>query len=198
MAQPIAPTWTEAKIARHISQKTLAQKCIVLVDNCSWTGYECDVLAVTADRRIIDIEVKISRGDARADFYKDKWWNSMGWGNYQLIDGKRTLVAPVRTRREHPPKVWKHYYAMPASVWSADLAPGLGSPASGILLLTEHKDGRISVACERRATPSRQATRITEAEVLDIARLANIRMWAAFDRVEALAKRPRPEQSETS
>jgi len=56
-------TWSEHKIARAIALQTLAKKCVVLVDNCNFTGYECDVLAVTQDLRIIDIEVKISRAD---------------------------------------------------------------------------------------------------------------------------------------
>ncbi|MES2958479.1 MAG: hypothetical protein V4792_09835 [Pseudomonadota bacterium] len=179
-------TWTEAKIARHIGSQTLSRKCLVLVDNCNWTGYECDVLAVTQDLRIIDIEVKISRGDARADAYKDKWWITQGWGHYTEDLGVRRHVLPTRTHRDWPPKVWKHYYAMPADIWTPDLIPKLASPASGILLLSE-RNGRVSVKCQRRSTPNRDATKISAAHALDIARLANLRMWAAYDRAETLA-----------
>ena len=57
--------WNEGLIARAISLQTLQRKCVVLVPNCNWTGHECDVLAVTTDLRIIDVEVKISRADFR-------------------------------------------------------------------------------------------------------------------------------------
>jgi hypothetical protein len=50
--------WSESTIARAISLQTLQRRCVLLVDNCSWTGHECDVLGVTTDLRIIDIEIK--------------------------------------------------------------------------------------------------------------------------------------------
>jgi len=58
-------------IARAIALQTLARRCVVLVDNCNWTGHECDVLGVTTDLRIIDVEIKISRADFRADAAKE-------------------------------------------------------------------------------------------------------------------------------
>lgn len=66
--------WSEQSIARAIALQTLARKCVVLIDNCSWTGYECDVLAVTTDLRVIDVEVKISRADLKTmrDLYRQK------------------------------------------------------------------------------------------------------------------------------
>ncbi|KAG1254471.1 hypothetical protein G6F68_010834 [Rhizopus microsporus] len=38
--------------------------------------------------------------------------------------------------REWPRQVWKHYYALPAEIWTDELLDCLGSPASGVLLLT--------------------------------------------------------------
>lgn len=75
--------WSEFKIARAISLQTLARKCVVLVDNCSWTGHECDVLGVTTDLRIIDVEVKISRSDLKVDAKKDKWWTRLTYAEAQ-------------------------------------------------------------------------------------------------------------------
>lgn len=169
--------WTESVIARAISRQTLARKCVVLVDNCSWTGYECDVLAVTTDLRIIDVEVKISRADLKADAKKDKWWNRIGWSSHHGPD------AP----RQHPRKVWKHYYAMPKAIWKPELLDCLPSPASGVLLLAEpqYPGGIVTVKCERRATPAKDAHRLKPEEVIDIARLANLRMWDAYQRLEA-------------
>lgn len=173
--------WTERSIARAISLQTLARKCIVLVDNCNWTGHECDVLAVTCDLRIIDIEVKISRADLKADAAKDKWWIRHGW--------RREQPQQEKTARQHPPKVWKHYYAMPREIWSPELVANLHSPASGILLLDHDgyprgSDQVMRVKCERRATPAKDAYRLKPEQVIDIARLANLRMWAAYAAVE--------------
>ena len=160
--------WTAGIIARHIATQTLARRCVVLVDCCNWTGYECDVLGVTNDLRVIDIEVKISRADFKADAAKDKWWHRLAWGE-----------AGPKRHRLHPPRVWKHYVAMPLDVWRDDLMQFMPSPASGLLLLTD-KNGRVEVRCERRATPSKTAERISAASAIDIARLANLRMWDAY------------------
>ena len=164
--------WSEGKIARAIALQTLARKCVVLVDNCNWTGHECDVLAVTTDLRIIDVEVKISRADLKADAKKDKWWHRLGWS---------PLHGPEAPRK-HPPKVWKHYYAMPADIWKPELLDCLPSPASGVLLLREQRNSTtpLAVYVERRATPAKDAYRLKPEQVMDIARLANLRMWQAY------------------
>ena len=174
--------WSETKIARAISRQTLARKCVVLVDNCSWTGHECDVLAVTMDLRIIDVEVKISRSDLKADAHKDKWWIRLGWKSW--LDGP---PAPPRAR-DWPPKVWKHYYALPREIWDDALFDCLPSPKSGVLLLREQRNAStpLVVECVRRATPNKDATKLSPESVLDIARLANLRMWNAYERLEAV------------
>ena len=188
--------WSEHSIARAIALQTLARKCVVLVDNCGWTGHECDVLAVTTDLRIIDVEVKISRPDLKADAKKDKWWQRHVWAHYELVDGKRTRIDVPSTARLHPPKVWKHYYALPADIWKPELLDCLPSKASGVLLLRHGKDHtdlhhrpHVIVECARRATPNRDATRLTPAQAIDIARLANLRMWEAYQRRDQAQQR---------
>lgn len=180
--------WSEASIARAIALQTLARKCVVLVDNCNWTGRECDVLGVTTDLRIIDVEVKISRADLKADAKKEKWWHRTfaGYGERKEVfnDAGRLLRIEQphlydSTPLIHPTKVWKHYYALPREIWKPDLLACLPSPASGVLLLWE-QGGRVQVSCERRATPSKDARKLTPAQVIDIARLANLRMWEAY------------------
>lgn len=169
-------------IARAISLQTLARKCVVLVDRCNWTGHECDVLAVTTDLRIIDVEVKISRSDFKADAGKDKWWHR-GMG-YRPWLGE---TPPAAVARQHPPKVWKHYFAMPADIWTPELLEFLPSKASGVLLLTRGSVLPVVVRCERRATPAKDAARLKPEHVMDIARLANLRMWQAYQERDAAA-----------
>lgn len=172
-------TWSEGKIARAIALQTLARKCVVLVDRCNWTGNECDVLAVTTDLRIIDVEVKISRSDFKADARKDKWWHRPGWQWNQ--------PRPDPVHRDWPPKVWKHYIAMPRDLWDDALFEFMPSPKSGLLLVSEQQRGAaVAVHCARRATPNKDAARLQPAQVMDIARLANLRMWDAYARGSAL------------
>jgi hypothetical protein len=166
--------WSEHIIARAIALQTLARKCVVLVDNCNWTGHECDVLGVTTDLRIIDVEVKISRADLKADAKKDKWWHRQFW--------RYGEPEPAHIPRAWPPKVWKHYYAMPFDIWRPELVDALPSKASGILLLREQKNSvtPLAVHVERRATPNKDAKKLTPEQAVDIARLANLRMWEAY------------------
>lgn len=182
--------WNEHLIARAISLQTLARKCIVLVDNCNWTGHECDVLGVTKDLRIIDVEVKISRSDLKADAKKEKWWHRLTWAEKNaagLQPGSREWYE-AEHRVDHPRKVWKHYYALPADIWNSDLLEFLPSKASGVLLLHGKKDGRIVVTCARRSTPNKDAYRLTPENVIDISRLANLRMWESYYRLDVAKK----------
>lgn len=189
--------WSEHTIARAIATQTLARKCVVLVDNCNWTGHECDVLAVTTDLRIIDVEVKISRADLKADAKKDKWWHRLGYleaiaaGLHKA--GDRWDPYAHKSAVTHPRKVWKHYYALPRDIWRPELLDCLPSKASGILLLDHDGwprragDG-LRVECIRRATPAKDAYRLKPEEVMDIARLANLRMWEAYKQAENTKK----------
>lgn len=169
--------WNETMIARALSTQTFQRKCILLVPNCNWTGHEADVLGVTRDGRLIDVEIKISRADFKADAAKDKWWHRH-YGEWNYSSGRQEFTS---TRLDWPPKVWKHYYAIPREIWKPELAEAV-SPKSGILLVSRPKGhGVVSVWSERRCTPNKDAGKISPAQALDIARLANIRMWAAFD-----------------
>lgn len=178
----VTAAWSEGKIARAIALQTLAKKCVVLVDRCNWTGHECDVLAVTMDLRIIDVEVKISRSDFKADATKDKWWRRFGSVYTGEVDerGHSVYRTPEPLHRPWPPKVWKHYVAMPSDLWDDALFEYMPSTASGLLLVSERSNGLIDVRCERRASPNKDATRLQTNHVMDIARLANLRMWEAY------------------
>jgi hypothetical protein len=170
--------WTEARIIKAIGEDVLARKCLLLVDNCNWTGHECDLLAIRTDLRIIDIEIKISRADFRNDKKKSKWWHSKGWGKNRVI-----------THRDWPPKVWKHYFAIPAEIWSDELIEDLPSEKCGIILLHESRWGT-TARIHKRAVPSRSAEQISATDAIEIARLANLRMWNAYHKLENLRLNP--------
>lgn len=183
--------WTEHTIGRALCRQTFNRRALVLVPNCNWTGNECDVLVVEQNLRIIDIEVKISRADLKADAKKSKWWQHLSYAK-ALEQGKAEPGKwdPYAHREPlaWPRKVWKHYYAMPKAIWSPELLAFL--PAnSGILLLSEPNERdqvQVVVRCERPAKPNRDAEKLAPAAVLDIARLANLRMWEAYAKLEAL------------
>lgn len=182
--------WTETGIARALAQQHFKRRYLCLVPNCNWTGHECDMLAVTENLRIVDVEIKISRADLKADAKKEKWWSrAYNWpfisrGSYASY--QHGAPAPDR-RLSHPMKVWKHYYAMPAEIWKDELFDSLGSPESGVLLLFGDKD-LVRIQVKRRAKPAKGADVLTPAQAIDIARLASLRMWDSYARIEALEK----------
>lgn len=156
-------------LARHIFSDAL---CVV--DNCSWTGSEADLLVVTKRLKLIDVEIKCSRSDLKADTAKDKWWKPlMRWGDARLVE-----------RMTHPRRIWKHYYALPKDVWKTEWLE-LVRPESGVLIVGCMKPGGMGhMECVRRATPDRTAYTCTAEDLMGIARLASLRMWDARKALE--------------
>jgi hypothetical protein len=164
--------WSERRIGAAL-QRTVFNREVCVVDNCLWTGFEADLLIVEPRLRIIDVEIKVTRADLKADYHKDKW----------LDFGHRGLQRSELPRKLWPRQVWKHYYAVPFDIWNEDLRELLGSPKSGLLVLSEKRSGKVDVSCEKRATPNKEARTLTAEEVMDIARLASLRLWNAYDAV---------------
>lgn len=182
-------SWNEDLIAGALAHQLLNNKALVVVPRCKWTGHECDILAVTQDLRIVDIEIKISVRDLKADAKKDKWWHDWDWqidGPYQ---GRKHQIENRRARTL-PHKVWKHYFAVPEEIWDDSLVGFLPSQNCGVIKLWDSgrigHQNRILARVHRRAKPARDYETISEAAAIDIARLASLRMWnmaARLDRV---------------
>jgi hypothetical protein len=163
---------------RQLMHQTFQRQALILVPECNWTGHECDLLVVHKSMRIIDVEIKISRADFKRDAAKDKWWHRLPVKECQ----ERGL--DWWTYREHddwPRKVWKHYFAMPREIWKPELVEFLPSPMSGVILI----DGR-GPFVERMAKPCKDAQPIAAKDAIDIARLANLRMWDAMVEAQIL------------
>ena len=177
--------WSERLIAGALARQVFASKHLVVVPNCTWTGDELDLLVVTADLRIIDVEVKISRADLRADAKKDKWYHNWDW----RIDGPYDKARREdRRRREFPRKVWKHYYAMPKDLWNDNLAAHLKAmtPRSGIILMSQTVNGVILADVKHRSQPNLKADKISAEDAINLARLASLRMWDAYKEIDKL------------
>lgn len=170
--------WTAHAIGRHLANVTFQKKNLVLVPNCNWTGHECDILVLTMNLRIIDVEIKVSRADLKADASKDKWYHQWDY----KIDGPWRPDRQDRRPREWPRKVWKHYYALPRDVWDDSLLTSIPK-VSGVLLIYEWH-GNLHITVERPAKPNRDAEPVSAESAIDIARLANIRMWNALAEVD--------------
>ena len=171
--------WSERLIGRYLARNVFHRKSLVLCPNCNFTGYECDMLVVTQDLRIIDVEVKVSRADLRKDRVKDKWYH---WWDMEIDGPYQPGGENKRRPREWPSKVWKHYYCMPASIWADCLVAEIPD-VSGVLLMSE-VNGQLVMRPVRHARPCRDAERLSPAAALDVARLANLRMWNAFDELD--------------
>lgn len=188
--------WTERTIARALAQQTFNRKYLVVVPNCNWTGYEADVLAVTTDLRLIDVEIKISRADLKADAKKDKWWHRQ-FSGWEPVGESRTKAVYESTPQTHPPKVWKHYYLLPFEIWAPELEKCLPSEASGILFIHDwHGNGQPQIVVHRQAKPARDAYRLNAEQVVNIARLASLRMWDAYQQLDRLRERAQGDAEE--
>lgn len=186
-APPTVFRWSEKLIGAALS-KMFEGKFMMAIPTCGWTGHECDLLAVTRDMRIVDIEIKISRSDFRADAKKDKWYytpneasdiTGISWQDYYLRKADRI-------RRPWPQKVWKHYYCMPKSIWAESMADQAGSDKSGIILL-DYVGGQVVASMIRAAKPDRKAEVLAAEHVIDLARHASLRMWDAYRKLGASA-----------
>jgi hypothetical protein len=161
------PPLTAERIAAVLARNTFEGDLVC--PNCYWTGHEADLLVVHASLRLIDVEIKISRSDLVADRKKRKWWAS--WP----VETGRVGDVP----RRWPPRIWKHYYAMPAHVWRRELAAEI-PPDSGVLAVeADVVMGRqvYRVAAVKRAKPCRDAEQIGASDAVKIARLASLRYW---------------------
>ena len=182
--------WSERMIAHALARQVFQGKNLVIVPNCMWTGDELDLLVVTANLRIIDVEVKISRPDLKADAKKDKWYHSIPYDQYQYRLQYRQLGIPVppRERREWPRRIWKHYYAIPKELWRTDIADHLKAcaPRSGVILMSATDTGKVFAHVERRSQPNTQAEKISAEDAVCLARLASLRMWDAYAEIDSL------------
>jgi hypothetical protein len=183
--------WSETSIARALALQFFNRKYLCVVPNCNWPGSECDVLCVTENLRLIDVEIKISRSDLKADAKKEKWWrNSDNWRFTSACGGFAQAGPPCPKLPEAwPNKVWKHYYALPKEIWKPELLDCLPSPNSGVLLLSDQQhDGKLIVTCARQSKPNRNADKLTPEQAVNVARLASLRMWESYRQVEEMRR----------
>lgn len=185
---PSEVQYTAERIGAVLARRSFAD-ALCVVDRCTKLGDECDLLVVTRKLRVIDVEIKISRADLKRDRHKDKW---IGLGEERDPETGRRLEF----KREWPRNVWKHYYVLPAPIWRDDLFEQC-QPKSGVVVIdfecvnagrsfNARRHGALIV--KRRATPNRANTPITQAVLVDIARLASLRMWDAYAKLEGQAE----------
>lgn len=172
--------WTERSLARALFWHVFHGKHLVVVPNCQWPGSECDLLVVRRDLRLVDVEIKLTRADLKADAIKEKWFEIQRW----RLDEPWVLVSErARTARSHPTKIWKHYYAVPEKIWKPELLTTI-NPASGVLLIGGDETCVPFMRVERQAKAAKDAEKISGEALCDIARLSSVRMWRAFDEID--------------
>lgn len=104
--------YSEQQISKLVAGFYLNSKHLLVINNLKWSGYECDLFAVSPSMRPIEFEIKASRQDFFADAEKEKW--------------------------KKPLNVWKHYYIMPQNIYSEDLLERRPHKSSGILLIDDN------------------------------------------------------------
>lgn len=126
------------------------------VPNISWglLPWEADLLLISKGGHLTEIEIKVSLSDWRCDAEKKKWRRS---------DERKWLR--------------RFYYAVPLRLAErhADIVT---APGSGILAVDEKNQ----ITVIREATPEKNAQRLSEAEMLKVARLGTMRFWSEVTR----------------
>lgn len=174
------PLYTADRIAAVLARHTFAG-ALCVVDRCNALGNECDLLVVTRNLRAIDVEIKISRADLKAERSKSKWFEPPPFDWFA-----RSRERPAPTPRDWPQNVWKHYYAVAAPVWRDELLEHC-QPKSGVVTVQLRDDGSLHhIDVKRRCTANKADKPLDHGTVVDIARLASLRMWSAY---EALGRR---------
>lgn len=172
MSTALPSVYTADRICAALARKTFSG-ALCVVDRCARLGSECDLLVVTTNLRAIDVEVKISRADLKAERKKDKWFEFGPW------EAQRRGIP--RTPREWPQNVWKHYFAIAAPIWRDELLEHC-QPKSGVLTVQLRDDGSLHhITVRRRCTANKANLPLKPEVVVDIARLASLRMWNAYD-----------------
>lgn len=167
--------WTAREIARALAYQVFNRKHLIVLPNTYWPGSETDILLVRIDLRLMDVEIKISRSDLKADAGKGKWFDDP-------ISWPYGTGRPASTPRTHPRRIWKHYYCLPEAIWKDDLLADI-QPTSGIILMRDHGT-KPGCYLRRQPKPAKDAERITMGELADIARVQSQRMWDAYDEVD--------------
>lgn len=188
---------TADDIARCLAANIFSSD-LVVVDRCCWPGAECDLLVVTNRCQVIDVEVKISRADLKADRDKSKWYRPQDY----LWREDHGPPMPRNLPLDWPAKVWKHYYALPASLWRPEFV-NLIKPTSGVITVDVARAEagprrREAQAAKppsqwfhkvvRRAKPNPSYQPLEAGEVRKIAHLTSVRLWRSYDEMQRMSE----------
>jgi hypothetical protein len=137
-----------------------------VVPNVSWgwgLGYEADLICVNPGGHAVEVEIKVSRSDLRADAKKNKWaaWRP---GNTEGAVFRRGTL-------DH--RIWKFYYAVPQQLVADCLALEGGWPGAGILAVAADH----TVTMVRRPMPITATRLVTPDELVKLGHLAAMRYW---------------------
>ena len=168
--------YSEFAIARHLAREKFSGMLMV-VDNTYHLGDECDLLIVNhRNLHYIDVEIKVSRADLKADRFKDKWRSAAR--TWPLHSARP--VVPL----EWPRKVWKHYFCVAEPVWTPELLEHVG-PRSGVFTIRIDEDGRYGgIKVQRKCQANPAAKPATPEEIVKLAFLANVRMHESYRKLD--------------
>jgi len=177
--------YNEYNIGRALARHTF-KGMLCVVDNCYWPGSECDLLVVTNTLRVVDVEIKISRADLKADRAKDKWHQPA----QTVWDAeKKHYVRAEGKPLEWPRGVWKHYYAIAAPIWKDELLEHCGAK-SGVLCVHLSDRGDLHhITVKRKCKSNPDYKPLEHHQVIDIARLASLRLWDAYQQRDAAIRK---------
>lgn len=123
----------------------------IVVPNISWGAglHECDILVIRKNGHLVEVEIKISKSDLKAD-----------------------LKKPHAHKSD---RIKELYYCVTEELY--DLAINILPESVGIFVCTQTEGGHIYVTLKRSCVPNHKFRVATEEEKLNIARLGCLRIW---------------------
>lgn len=165
--------FTETTMARALVRTfgRFPPRRYLAVENVSWglLPWEADLLVMSADGYLQEVEIKISVADLRRDMGKRK--------HRQRKD--------VFENWNRSPHTWirRFWYAMPEEVWDKVKAQPPIPDDAGVIIVRRSPEDRPAwqpqLVCEdvRKAKLNKAAKALTDSEKYDLARLGVLRYW---------------------
>ncbi|MBP7509387.1 MAG: MmcB family DNA repair protein [Prolixibacteraceae bacterium] len=133
----------------------------LVIPNVSWgfNIHECDLLVVTKSGYLIEVEIKISKSDLKADMKKE------------------------HNHHDHYNRVKELYFAMPENLAEDKECIDLVPENAGIILVSKwkpnwHKDLFVQARTIRKSKVNKAAGKLYDNEKYQLARLGTMRIWS--------------------
>ncbi|MCU0319032.1 MAG: hypothetical protein MUE88_02995 [Flavobacteriales bacterium] len=171
-----------ADIAWHMYQYAAGRGHAWITPNTILYDWESDLLTVTPEGFVCEIEIKVSRSDLAHDLEKPK--HKAGILLNGMTASPASVPRSVRTERQRPVRPNFFCFALPCSVFRGMQRNSL-PPYAGIYTVDDA--GRVF---EEKRPILLHDQRIASSDLLDLARRMHARYWGQIARARGITHQP--------